>query len=141
MRRHRHHAKMLVRAFSTRAGEMKRVVILGSGWGGFTVARELSKKAHGRVEITVVSPANHFLFTPLLPSTAVGTLEFRCIQEPVRTLPGVKYLQAKARTIDTDARKIVCEDIFVGDEFQVSYDELVVSVGEYLPFFSLNSCA
>jgi hypothetical protein len=29
-------------------------------------------------EVVVVSPRNHFLFTPMLPSTAVGTVEFRC---------------------------------------------------------------
>ena len=45
--------------------------------------------------ITVVPPRNHFLFTPLLPSTTVGTLEFRCVQEPVRTIKGVHYLQAQ----------------------------------------------
>lgn len=57
-----------------------RVVVLGSGWGGFNLAKSASKN----VPLTVISPANHFIFTPLLPSSAVGTLEFRCIQEPVR---------------------------------------------------------
>lgn len=28
-------------------------------------------------EVVVVSPRNHFVFTPMLPSTAVGTVEFR----------------------------------------------------------------
>jgi NADH dehydrogenase FAD-containing subunit len=57
-----------------------RVVVLGTGWGGFNVALNVNKE----VPLTVVSPANHFLFTPLLPSSAVGTLEFRCIEEPIR---------------------------------------------------------
>lgn len=48
------------------------------------------------MDVKVVSPSNHFLFTPLLPSTAVGTLEFRAIQEPVRTT-GVNY-EAVMRT-------------------------------------------
>jgi NADH dehydrogenase FAD-containing subunit len=30
-----------------------------------------------KIPFTVVSPSNHFVFTPLLASTAVGTLEFR----------------------------------------------------------------
>lgn len=37
-------------------------------------AREVDKEKY---EVTVISPRNHFLFTPLLPSTTVGTLEFR----------------------------------------------------------------
>jgi len=34
--------------------------------------------------VTVLSPNTYFNFTPLLASTAVGTLEFRCAVEPVR---------------------------------------------------------
>ena len=37
-----------------------------------------------RYDVTLVSPRNHFLFTPLLPSSTVGTVEFRSIIEPVR---------------------------------------------------------
>lgn len=58
----------------------ERIVVLGSGWGGYQIALNLNKD----IPLTVVSPSNHFVFTPLLPSTAVGTLEFRCIQEPIR---------------------------------------------------------
>merc|ERR1719462_1154322 len=84
----------LVRKSSSAATSSKcRVVVLGAGWGGFRVAKDLDKTKH---EVTVVSPRNHFLFTPLLPSTTVGTLEFRCVQEPIRTLKNVKYIQAAA---------------------------------------------
>ena len=79
---------------NNRKNNKPRVLILGSGWAGFTLARQLQKSHY---DVRLVSPANHFLFTPLLPSTAVGTLEFRAIQEPVRTIQGLgKYYQAKA---------------------------------------------
>ena len=61
------------------------LVVVGAGWGGFRLARDIDKQKY---DVTVLSPRNHFLFTPLLPSTAVGTLEFRCVQEPVRTIKG-----------------------------------------------------
>ena len=64
-----------------------RCVVLGAGWVGFRLAKDLDKSQY---DVTVISPRNHFLFTPLLPSTSVGTLEFRCVQEPVRTIKG-KY--------------------------------------------------
>ena len=54
---------------------------MGAGWGGFRLASDIDKEKY---DVTVLSPRNHFLFTPLLPSTSVGTLEFRCVQEPVR---------------------------------------------------------
>jgi FlaA1/EpsC-like NDP-sugar epimerase len=50
------------------------VVILGTGWGGYSFLKNLDKKSYN---VIVVSPRNHFLFTPLLVSTTVGTLEFR----------------------------------------------------------------
>lgn len=74
-----------------------RVVVLGAGWGGFNFARKLDTSKY---ELYMVSPRNHFVFTPMLPSAAVGTLEFRCIQEPVRTIKNIHYYQAKARVLD-----------------------------------------
>jgi len=104
-----------------------RVVILGSGWAGNTLARRLDKKLY---DVRLISPANHFLFTPLLPSTAVGTLEFRAIQEPVRTIKDLgEYYQAKARGIDTEKRVVRCEDLFKGHTFEIKYDYLCVAAG------------
>jgi NADH dehydrogenase FAD-containing subunit len=79
--------------------------------------------------VTLVSPTNHFLFTPLLPSTAVGTLEFRAIQEPVRTIPGIHYHQAKAREIDVEKGVLLCEDIFKFRQFELPFDKLVIATG------------
>ena len=112
---------------TTTIGLRPRVVILGTGWAGFTLARKLDKSLY---DIRVVSPANHFLFTPLLPSTAVGTLEFRAIQEPVRTIDGLdKYYQAKATDIDLGGRYVKCEDLYSGAKFDVPYDYLCVAGG------------
>ena len=59
----------------------------------------------------------------------MGTLEFRAIQEPVRTIPGLRYYQAKAVNLDTDAQKVHCRDLFKGSPFAVDYDYLVVAAG------------
>lgn len=37
-------------------------------------------------DIVVVSPRNYFLYTPLLPAVAVGTMEEHSVVEPVRNL-------------------------------------------------------
>ena len=50
--------------------EPKRILILGGGFAGLTVAMELEKKL-GRnraVEVTLVNRDNFFLFTPMLHS-------------------------------------------------------------------------
>lgn len=93
---------------------------------GFRLAQDIDKD---KFDVLVVSPRNHFLFTPLLPSTAVGTLEFRCIQEPVRTIPGVEYLQAACDKINFADKSIECEEIFKKRHFKESFDYLFVAVG------------
>jgi NADH dehydrogenase FAD-containing subunit len=108
------------------AGGSDRVVVLGSGWAGFQIALNVNKN----VPLTVVSPSNHFVFTPLLASTAVGTLEFRCIQEPIRTVLGTNghFIQAKARSLDPVNKKLICESVH-NDIFELEYDKLVIAVG------------
>ena len=51
-----------------------KLVVLGTGWGSYAVLQDIDKSKY---DVIVVSPRNHFLFTPLLASTTVGTLEFR----------------------------------------------------------------
>lgn len=63
----------------------ERVVVLGSGWGGFRFSRDLDLRKY---QIVVVSPRSYFVFTPLLAGTSVGTLEFRTVLEPVRHYRG-----------------------------------------------------
>ena len=63
--------------YSQQVRYKSNLVIIGAGWGGFRLARDIDKEKY---DVTILSPRNHFLFTPLLPSTSVGTLEFRCVQ-------------------------------------------------------------
>ena len=128
-----------MRGFASAATARPRVLILGTGWGGAKVARYLDKS---KFDVRLISPANHFLFTPMLPSTAVGTLEFRAIQEPVRTIPGLsEYYQAKARSVDMEKQVVECEGVFTGRSFEVKYDYLVVAVGNKTNTFNTPGVA
>lgn len=62
-----------IKAFATQSGR-KKLVILGTGWGGYSLLRNIDKKLF---DVVVISPRNYFLFTPMLASTTVGTVEFR----------------------------------------------------------------
>lgn len=129
----------MLRTFATMKKKRPRVVILGSGWGGNTLARRINKDLY---DVRLISPANHFLFTPLLPSTAVGTLEFRAIQEPVRTIPGLgEYYQAKATGLDTENQVVKCKDLFKGNVFDVKYDYLCISAGNKTNTFNTPGIA
>ncbi|KAL1793834.1 hypothetical protein ACET3X_007255 [Alternaria dauci] len=145
-------------------GNRERVVILGSGWAGFTVARTLDSS---KFQTVVVSPRSYFAFTPLLASTAVGTLEFRTALEPVRSRrTSVEFFQGWADDVDFKNRTITIEeavddpkqgvalttdrhagetkeeremekkkDAKVGRLFDLQYDKLVVTVGCYSQTF------
>lgn len=105
----------------------ERVVVLGSGFAGIRFVRGLDAR---RFDVTIVSPRNHFLFTPLLPSTTVGTLEFRSVIESVRmACPWAGFLQARALSVDAAARTVACEGALDGRAYPVAYDSLIVAVG------------
>lgn len=133
--------ELLVRALSSKAdlnvvgGDGKnRVLVLGTGWAGFNLALNMKSEnspSETVPELRIVSPSNHFVFTPLLPSTAVGTLEFRAIQEPIRKVLGKNgnFVQAKAVGLDPDEKSLICQSTHDNEKFKIKYDKLVIAVG------------
>ncbi|OHF00138.1 hypothetical protein CORC01_04546 [Colletotrichum orchidophilum] len=130
----------------------ERVVVLGSGWAGYAFARELDPKKYERI---LISPRSYFVFTPLLASTSVGTLEFRSVLEPVRRLSLDSFHQAWADDIDFTKKlirieKVTSEDATSktvpardphapkGEVVDVAYDKLVVAVGSYSQTFGIE---
>jgi len=63
--------------------KIPRIVIVGSGFGGFTLAKELSKL---KVEILLVDKNNYHTFQPLLYQVATGGLEADNIAYPIRKI-------------------------------------------------------
>ncbi|OJD26727.1 hypothetical protein ACJ73_01882 [Blastomyces percursus] len=147
-------SKTWVRRYTTDPGPRgseERVVILGSGWGGWTVSRKLSPSKFNR---TIISPRSYFVFTPLLTDAAVGSLNFSEIVEPVRDRKNtVNFIQAAARSVDFHRKVITCETSVVrsgvtesarveqtqpgkqrrawehGQVVEVPYDKLIIAVG------------
>jgi len=115
------------------ARRLPRLVVVGSGWGGFALMTNLARKSF---DVVCVSSRNHMLFTPLLASSAVGTIDFRSLAEPLdAALPHVAHVRAHATGLDLQSRAVVAapeEDDPRGPlarELRVEYDLLVVAVG------------
>lgn len=111
-----------------------KLVILGTGWGSIA----LLKKLHpGDYHVTVVSPTNYFLFTPMLPSATMGTVGLRSLVEPVRRT--VKRLHGhflKATADDVLFSENLVEVSQAGtngelQQFYIPYDKLVIAVGMF----------
>ena len=115
-----------------------KLVVLGTGFGAFNLVKHLKDD----YDITVISPRNHFLFTPLLPSTTVGTIEFRSIIEPIRhARKDIRFYHAEAQDINTSSRKLKCVGVTDRHEFEVDYDVLVIAVGAVSNTFNVPGVA
>lgn len=109
-----------------------KLVILGGGWGSVALLKELNPDDY---HVTVISPTNYFLFTPMLPSATVGTLQLKSLVEPIRRIlhkVNGHFLRATAEDVDFSHRLV---EVLQKDEdgtesrFYVPYDKLVVAVG------------
>ncbi|KAJ7135458.1 NDE1, mitochondrial external NADH dehydrogenase [Mycena crocata] len=153
-----HNSIIALRNFASSAVHQKqRLLIVGSGWGGYGVLRGVDKK---RWDVTVVSPSNYFNFTPLLASCAVGTLEFRCAIEPVRRYtPEVVAYQAWCDKIDFQRKTVQCMPATpplgfetksapladgtttqfpgTGTHFTLRWDKIVLAAGAYSQTFGV----
>ncbi|EFR00160.1 external NADH-ubiquinone oxidoreductase 2 [Nannizzia gypsea CBS 118893] len=109
-----------------------KLVILGTGWGSVALMKSLNP---GDYHVTVVSPVNYFLFTPMLPSATVGTLGLSSLVEPIRRvvqrLRG-HFLRAEAVDVDFDEKLVEISQVDCDGNrknFYLPYDKLVIGVG------------
>eukprot|EP00178_Gracilaria_changii_P021560 TRINITY_DN63_c2_g1_i3.p1 TRINITY_DN63_c2_g1~~TRINITY_DN63_c2_g1_i3.p1 ORF type:complete len:502 (-),score=111.30 TRINITY_DN63_c2_g1_i3:770-2275(-) len=139
-----HYSRLFQRSPQHTSPKGARVVVLGSGWAAHSFVKVVDLTQ--LQSVTVVSPRNFFFFTPLLSATAVGTVEFRSIVEPIRKAnPYVQYYEAYAVDVDVQRRVVKCEK---GQQegvpspnsvcFQVPYDVLVIAVGERTTTFGVE---
>lgn len=109
------------------------LVVIGTGWGGFTLSQKVSLEKY---DVKVISPIRTIQYTPLLASAACGLFNFRLAEEPVRRKhrTALSYYKAIAEDIDFDRRVVRCKtDARTGDEdpisFEVKYDKLCIAPG------------
>jgi NADH dehydrogenase len=109
---------------------MKRVVIVGGGFGGVCCARTLRRKLPANAcEVMVFDLENHLVFHPLLPEVAGGSIQPDAVAAPLRQmLPGVRCRSEEVKSIDPAARRLT----FIGSEGRVGeleYDHVVIACG------------
>lgn len=112
----------------------EKIVILGSGWAALNALR---KCASPHKSVVIVSPRPHFLYTPLLASSSVGTITLRSACEPLRALvetaaskaTSATFVRADAREIDVHNKKVYATTDSDGMGLELTYDKLVIAVG------------
>src|SRR5215472_5602542 len=107
---------------------MKRVIVLGGGFGGVAAAQHLDRtfRHDDNVEIVLVSETNFLVYTPMLADVAGGTIEPRHAVPPVRAfLKKASFRETTVEGIDVERRTV--RDIHInGQRAELEYDYLVI---------------
>jgi sulfide:quinone oxidoreductase len=105
----------------------KKVLVLGSNFGGMTAALAVRHELDGDVDVRVVSASDHFLFNPSLIWLPFGKRSSADITFPVApTLEahGIEFVRAAASRLDPVNRTVDLED-----GRRLGYDYLVIATG------------
>jgi NADH dehydrogenase len=118
----------------------KRVVIIGSGFGGLFAAKALKR---ADVDVTMVARTSHHLFQPLLYQVATGILSEGEIAPATREIlkkqKNTKVLLGEVTHVDLEARTVTHQLL---DRVTVTpYDELVVAAGAGQSYFGNDQFA
>jgi len=126
---------------------MTSVVIVGSGFTGFECARHLARKLrrHGKdaasVDISIISPVDYMLYTPLLPDVAGGLVDARFVAIPLaNALRGVQQIRGRVDGVDFDGHTVT----FTDPEERartLPWDRLVLTPGSVTKLFDVPGLA
>ena len=112
------------------AQEMPRVVVVGGGFGGLRIARDLKNVP---VDVVVVDKSNHHVFQPLLYQVASAALSPADIAAPIRRIfrrqDNVRVVMGTVEALDLN-RRVVRTPVW-----ESTYDYLVLAAGATHSYF------
>jgi NADH dehydrogenase len=111
-----------------------KILIIGGGFGGLSVARELARALCGTedVGVALVDRMNYTTFWPMVPSVIPSNTEVRHVAHSLRRILrplGVEYFQGEVTGVDFEARRVKTA------ERDFPYDHLVLAPGSRTTYF------
>src|SRR5690625_3179234 len=111
--------------------ERSDVIIIGGGFGGISVARELAKSS---CRVTIIDKNNHHLFQPLLYQVATAALSPGDIAIPIRAMfskdENISVIMDQVMAVNKEGRSVRLRS---GRE--ISYDYLIMAPGAVYNYF------
>lgn len=109
----------------------KKVVIVGGGFGGITVAKKLKNSGF---QVTIVDKRNHHLFQPLLYQVATAALSPGDVAIPIRSIfssrDNVSTVLGEVTSVNKDDKYLQFKD-----GSTIDYDIIVLATGSQYNYF------
>lgn len=120
------------------APPLKKILILGGGFGGMETYRQLHRRLHpmkgrgARIELT--NRTNYLTFTPMLHEVATGSVAREHVVQPIREMMaccGNDFHQAEVLRVDPERKEVRTS------QGVHTYDILVVALGVQQGYFGV----
>jgi len=109
--------------------EADRIIIVGGGFAGATLAEHLSRRVAHHVEVVVISSENHMVFTPMLAEVAGRSLSGLDVVMPGRQIARrATWLTATVTSVDLKKNEVEYTRPD-GKSSTLSYAHLVLACG------------
>lgn len=110
---------------------IKRIVIVGGGFAGATVTKQLVGKLPAGWETVLVSEESYTTFNPMLPEVVGANIFPEHVVAPLREMIGTqragRFIMGKVASVDRASKTMVLATL--AGEMSLSYDQLVIAVG------------
>jgi NADH dehydrogenase len=102
-----HHGDLIMKKDEAIAPDLsERIVIVGGGFAGVTLAQRLERLLPAKTEIIVLGADNHLVFTPMLPEVVGRTISPLHVVVAGRQLTRrTKWLEARVTRIDREKKE------------------------------------
>lgn len=119
---------------------MKRVVVVGAGFGGLKTFRHLDRslKHKPEIELMLINDVNYFLFTPLLHEVATGGLFPENVVvplPPLSTAPRRHFFVGQVESVS------LADKLVFTNRGAVPFDYLVLALGSTTNFYQTPGAA
>ncbi len=120
-----------------------RIVILGGGFAGVSVAERLERLLRpGEADVTLIGRENFTLFTPMLPEVSSGALDVRHVVTPIRSqLRRTQFILGDVDALDVEQRRVTFTHTLTGARESIGYDGVVIALGASTSTFGLPGVA
>ncbi|OSM43018.1 NAD(P)/FAD-dependent oxidoreductase [Nesterenkonia sp. PF2B19] len=129
-------------AISQKLSERPRILIVGGGYVGLTVAQKLQKKvkAEGGV-VTLVDPLPYMTYQPFLPEVVGGHIEARhAIVSHRSHLRDTEVITGKVTEVD-HAERTASVELEDGESVEIPYQDIIMAAGATTRTFPIEGLA